>query len=317
MAVLIASSSVLVAVAAKVNKPFKRHRLKIYTKRPANRLGVFVSGGIKCVPICGSGLVKVCRFISWLLFLAISNSCVAAEACPAVGEVEQVSVAQVVDGDSLRLADGRSVRLIAVNTPEFANRGRAEQPLAKAAAQEVKAFLSGGQQIAIQLGEQQRDRYGRYLAHVFRADGVSLAGHLLAAGLGWQLVIPPNDRYWQCLASQELLARTAAIGVWQAGAYPLLDAGQLTVNDTGFQRVRGIVRSVQRSRDSWWLQLDNLAIQLRDKHVLQFGKIDPSDWQGQPLTIRGWVVDRSASPAVRKGQYSALMINLEHPSMLK
>lgn len=51
--------------------------------------------------------------------------------CPLPGKPEQVRVQQVVDGDTVRLVDGRSVRLIGINTPEIGHGGVAASPMPK------------------------------------------------------------------------------------------------------------------------------------------------------------------------------------------
>ncbi|WP_101757874.1 thermonuclease family protein [Oceanicoccus sp. KOV_DT_Chl] len=240
-----------------------------------------------------------------------------ASACNAVGELEWVELMTVVDGDTLHLTDGRKLRVLAINTPELANRGKPAQPLAIAAQNAVKTFFADQSKVGLQIGQQKKDHYGRWLAHVFRADGKSLAEYLLAQGLAWQVVVPPNEGYWQCLTAHEASAQRQGIGIWQAGIYPALDARQLTTANSGFQRVHGTIRAINRSRDSWWLQLDTLAIRLRSKDLSRFNLNDPNDWLNKTVTIRGWVVDRSASAAVKKKKYSPLMINLQHPAMLK
>src|SRR3989338_6623699 len=53
--------------------------------------------------------------------------------CPLQPDLSEVRVRQVVDGDTLKLADGRSVRLIGLNTPELGRKGRSAEPGAQAA----------------------------------------------------------------------------------------------------------------------------------------------------------------------------------------
>src|SRR5687767_12005955 len=43
---------------------------------------------------------------------------------PGLTRAESVRVTQVLDGDSFRLSDGREVRLIGINTPEFGKNGK-------------------------------------------------------------------------------------------------------------------------------------------------------------------------------------------------
>jgi endonuclease YncB( thermonuclease family) len=66
-----------------------------------------------------------------LLLCAIPS--LAAPLCPADHIDEQVRVASMPDGDTLRLSDGRRVRLIGINTPEVAHDGRPAEPLAEEA----------------------------------------------------------------------------------------------------------------------------------------------------------------------------------------
>ncbi|MBF3305298.1 thermonuclease family protein, partial [Pseudomonas aeruginosa] len=66
----------------------------------------------------------------------------AAEACRPTGALQNVEVARVVDGDTVRLRDGRSVRLIGINAPELAHNGRTTEPFAEAAKQRLQALVS-------------------------------------------------------------------------------------------------------------------------------------------------------------------------------
>ena len=43
--------------------------------------------------------------------------------CPQRGDLAQVAVRQVVDGDTVRLTDGRSIRLIGINTAIYSRSG--------------------------------------------------------------------------------------------------------------------------------------------------------------------------------------------------
>jgi hypothetical protein len=47
--------------------------------------------------------------------------------CPAPVGLSSVAVQRVVDGDTLRLSDGRSVRMIGLNTPELGKQGRSDR----------------------------------------------------------------------------------------------------------------------------------------------------------------------------------------------
>jgi endonuclease YncB( thermonuclease family) len=83
----------------------------------------------------------------------------------------------VLDGDTLRLADGTRVRLPGVDCPET---GR---PYADEATRFTAAFLAGHAPRLVP-AHPPRDHYGRLLADV-RVDGASLSAGLVESGLAW------------------------------------------------------------------------------------------------------------------------------------
>ncbi len=245
----------------------------------------------------------------------------AAERCKAGDDVEWGEIKKIVDGDTLHLRDGRKVRVMGINTPEIGYRKKDNQnypqPLAMDAKQAAEDFFAGDMKVGLSFGEQRVDHYGRVLANVYRRDGENLSTYLLAAGLAWHVVVPPNELDWQCLETVEVVAKKQHVGVWGDKFYTIKQAQKISINDTGFQRLSGKVLSVNRSRGGWWLQLDQLAIRVQDKNLKYLGGINPPDWLGQTLLVRGWVINRSQSSAVKKKGYSPLMMNLQHSAMLK
>ena len=61
--------------------------------------------------------------------------------CPAPVAIARVEVQRVVDGDTVRLKDGRSVRMIGLNAPETGKKGRPDEPFAVAARQRLQALV--------------------------------------------------------------------------------------------------------------------------------------------------------------------------------
>ena len=296
MVVLIALRSVSPVAAARVNILIITENLN---KTPSQFcLGVFVS--------------VVCLF---------SLSALAESRCAASGNIEWAQIKKIVDGDTLHLRDGRKVRVMGINTPEIGYRKTGNpnypQPLAITAKQAAEDFFAGESQVGLGFGEQRVDHYGRVLANVYRTDGASLSAYLLGLGFAWHIVVPPNELDWRCLAAVEIAAKKQAVGVWGDKAYPAKQAKNLSINDTGFQRLTGKVVAVNRSRGGWWVQLDKLAIRIQDKNLKYLDGVNPQDWLKQTLTVRGWVINRSQSSAVKQKGYSPLMMNLQHSAMLK
>ena len=86
-----------------------------------------------------------------------------------------------------------------------------------ASADEASAFTKrevDGKPVRFTVGREARDRYGRLLVYVWRADGQSLNARLLAGGYARTLTIPPNDSYAARFArlAGDARARDAGLG---------------------------------------------------------------------------------------------------------
>jgi hypothetical protein len=169
--------------------------------------------------------------------------------------------------------------------------------------------------VGLRRGEQAQDRYGRSLAQVYRADGQSLAHYLLLRGLALHIVVPPNSGQWRCLAAAEAVARAARVGLW--GSKVPLAAAQLSVDQTGFALVRGQVDSVSRGGGSYWLAVGKLAVRIRDRDLRYFASADIAAWRGKTLQLRGWIIDRSASPTMQHRAFKPLLMQLRHRAMVQ
>lgn len=246
---------------------------------------------------------------------AVTSACAMSANGLAHHYVQSHRLVSVVDGDTLRLAKGIKVRVVGLNTPELARDNRPAEPLAEQAALAAKRFFADQGLVYLKEAAAKKDRYGRVLAHVYRADGKSLTAYLLAKGLAWQVVVPPNVGSAECYRQQEQQARTAGLGVWSRSYQQPIKASALTADDAGYRVVTGTVKSVQRSRKGWWLQMGRLAILLSDKDSGYFNDFKANDWRGKSLSLKAWVIDRSDSRAVREKGYKPFLVHWRHPYM--
>ena len=232
--------------------------------------------------------------------------------CPPPQNLQAARLDSVVDGDTLRLADGRLVRLIGVNTPEIGRDGRPHEPFAVAASRAVERFL--GRELLLTEGLEARDRHGRTLAAVYRAgDRAHLGEYLLAKGLGWHIAVPPNLQDLECLQKAEAEARKYRRGVWNTPIAPVR-ARDLDRRHAGFMRVSGEVSRVAASRMAIWLEIDqNLSLRLDKRDLPHFSGIDLDALEGQMLTVRGWLIYRGG----QSSRYPAHKMSLRHPAMLE
>lgn len=233
--------------------------------------------------------------------------------CPAPAGLPVAKVQRVVDGDTLRLSDGRSVRMIGLNTPETGKRGQSAEPFAEAGKRRLQALVKdSGDQVRLQIGQQAKDRYGRTLANVYGRNGTNLEAQLLSEGLGYLVAFAPNTALVDCQQSAERQARQARLGLWRNS--PVQAANR--IKKGGFAVVTGRVKSVQRNRGGVWIELDgSLVLRVAPDLLSAFDVAKLERLKGQQIEARGWVVDRSRRGGLQSGQARWLM-PLTHPAML-
>ena len=261
----------------------------------------------------GKGATKaVAPFAFWLLLtvtLAGSlNRPALAVICPADHASERADVTYVYDGDTLKLKDGRRVRLIGINTPELGHKGQAVQPLAQAARTSLKDLLdNSNRKLLLQYGKQRQDHYGRVLAHAFLENGENVAAQLLRQGLATALVVPPNDWGQHCYQGLEHSARAARLGLWALPAYQPHPARSLPMDTRGFRIVSGQVSSIRRTRHTFWLDMEGpLTIQIPLKSLANFSSYTVDSLEGRNIEVRGWI----------NADGDRLKMKVQHPAAL-
>jgi micrococcal nuclease len=124
-----------------------------------------------------------------------------------------VTVAQVIDGDTVELADGRRVRYLGINTPER------DQPLYEEATAANRRLVEG-QATRLALDVQTLDRYGRTLAYLW-VDDQFVNVELVRQGYATAYTAPPNVRYSEVILAAQQAARAAQVGIWAPADLPL------------------------------------------------------------------------------------------------
>ncbi|HGM5579147.1 TPA: thermonuclease family protein [Pseudomonas putida] len=234
--------------------------------------------------------------------------------CPVPEAVQSVTVRQVVDGDTVRLGDGRSVRLIGINAPEIGRKGRSSEPYAEAARRRLEALVQASDgQVGLVPGVESRDKYGRTLAHIYGRNGNNLEAQLLSEGLAYRVAVAPNVGLVGCQQQAEQVARAGAFGLWRQS--PVIAAGRL--RQSGFAVIGGRVSAIDRNGGGVWLELDEavvLQVPARLQHAFPDSFFD--NLKGRQVEARGWVLDRSRKGGLKPGQRRWLL-QLTDPSMLE
>ncbi len=123
------------------------------------------------------------------------------------------TVVRVIDGDTIELSGGQTVRLLMVDTPETT--GGATDCYGQEAKQWLTTTLIT-QRIDLDYDVECEDRYGRLLAYV-SLHGTQVNSRLVELGYACVLHIPPNgDQQEAQFEALELLARTQGRGMWGA-----------------------------------------------------------------------------------------------------
>jgi micrococcal nuclease len=137
---------------------------------------------------------------------------------PAAG-TRKADVVRVVDGDTIAvLVDGRreKVRYIGIDTPETHHPTKPVQCYGREASA-FNARLVGGERVRLVRDVEERDRFGRLLAYVYRVrDGLFVNAELARAGYARTLTIAPDVRYAARFAALARAAREAGRGLWSA-----------------------------------------------------------------------------------------------------
>lgn len=220
---------------------------------------------------------------------------------------ETARVDRIYDGDTLRLNDGRKLRLIGINTPELARDTTPAEPWSSEAKSALQQLLASGS-IKLRWGQEKTDRYGRLLSHVFTPDGQNVSEWLLNRGHGMALTVPPNNWGWSCYKQAEIRARDKLKGLWANPYFQPVSTQQLGKNSRGFRLVEGKIRRVGFSNSSIWLNLErDFAIRIKRRDLRYFNGVDFKRLRGQRISARGWLNEYN----------NRLRMRVKHPSALE
>lgn len=126
---------------------------------------------------------------------------------------ERATVAQVLDGDTVELDDGRRVRYLGINTPER------NQPFFEEARGANRRLVEGKVAWMV-LDAQPIDQYGRILAYLW-VHGQFVNVELVRQGYANTYTEPPNVRFSKEILAAEQEAREAEVGLWALANIPM------------------------------------------------------------------------------------------------
>ena len=264
------------------------------------------------------GVAENCIFAfagaAWLASL-----CLPAQACD-LSPPETGTVASVIDGETLQLADGRTVRLIGAKAPmpPLGWRGEDPWPLVEEA-KDVLTRLASGREVALRFGGRRTDHHGHVLAQVFVGEDESrlwLQEEVVAKGLARVYSFPDSLACNAELMAREREARAKRRGVWASAPYRIasaLDVKRLGRLIHSYQLVEGRVAAVGEgggriylnfARD--WRSDFTISVARKDASAFTAAGIDLKALAGRRVRVRGFLAWRNGP-----------MIEASHPEQIE
>ena len=232
------------------------------------------------------------------------------------------AVAAVLDGETVKLDDGKNVRLVGALSPRAGDVGavRGAWP-PEEATRTALAELLVGRTVALAFAGRREDRYGRVLAHLFLHDGenkVWVQAQLVERGLARASTSPGAEACIAHLVERENAARLAGRGLWANGAYAVRPADRPTELGRYQGRwvlVRGAVEAVSGTQSLVFVDLVSTegpavneahSSRPRRTRITWRRSIERSLALGGPartlvgrdVLVRGWVELRSGAPEI-------------------
>jgi endonuclease YncB( thermonuclease family) len=259
----------------------------------------YIAGLIRVITVAMAGLL----------------SAAAADEAPAVPTDGPVLVAEVIDGQTLRLTDGRVLRLAGILVPNHAT--GSDDRYANAARQALRLLVQD-RPVVFAFGKRHMDRHGRFMAQVWRAadDGGKdewLQAALLADGFARVATTPDNVLLASDMLRVEDIARRARRGLWGDPAYRIRTPEDAADALDDFHIVEGRILAVAVWRGIGYLNFGadyrtdfTLSLSREALRLMQESHMDPGSLQGIRVRARGWL--RS---------FNGPLIEVTHPEQIE
>ncbi len=264
------------------------------------------------------------RVLAGLLLISCAHAQIPTETQGApsctVERGEARAVAQVRDGETLRLDDGRMLRLIGALAPRAGDVGASPGSWPpENDARSALAALVEGRTITLWYEATRADRYGQVLAQATvgtGADAVWLQGALVSRGLARAYGRPGMDACTEALVRLERQARDDGSGLWSNAAYRVrkADHGDDLARATGgFHVISGTVNRVSRGQGEVYASLAPrgrrdgsyaFAAVVPARGSALIGGTEPRALVDRRVIVRGWI-ERRRGPVIvidSKGQ---------------
>lgn len=155
---------------------------------------------------------------------------------------ESATVKRVIDGDTIELVDGRTLRYIGIDTPETVDPNRPTGCFGQEASRFNKQMVEG-KAVELERDVSDTDRYGRLLRYVYvehNGEMVLLNELLVREGYALSSSYPPDIKHQELFRQAQITAQTENRGLWgacSAGATPSASSASMTTSVAGVATV--------------------------------------------------------------------------------
>ena len=116
------------------------------------------------------------------------------------------TVLRAIDGDTIELVNGKSVRLLGIDAPEYG------EEFSIAATNRLKELVEG-KTVELEKDVSEKDSFGRLLRYIFVKDAfVNL--QMVKEGYAYAYVVSPDEKYLKEFIAAEEEARNKALNIW-------------------------------------------------------------------------------------------------------
>jgi micrococcal nuclease len=123
-------------------------------------------------------------------------------------------VTKVIDGDTVQLESGETVRYLGIDAPELFRKKEGGPEFFAREATRYNKKLVYLKKVRLEFDAERKDQYGRLLAYVF-VKNLFVNAELVKLGYAKAMVKPPNVKYREVLVASQQKAMDQERGLWQ------------------------------------------------------------------------------------------------------
>ncbi len=231
----------------------------------------------------------------------------------ALKKIDSAEVIEVITPQTIMLRNGQIIHLAGIRFPDYTP--QVAGSFAVTAIKILKDML-GGQSVEVYQTKNKdwgrSNRMGHDLAHLYIPEkGLWVQGALLSLGLAQVETAQRNPEMAAQMLEIEKAAREEKTGIWEEAK--ILSPEETPGHLNSFQIVEGKIESAAIKKNRYYLNFggnwrDDFTVSIAPENKSVFSKqgINPLDWNGKRVRVRGWVQS-----------YNGPYIDVTHPEAIE